>query len=132
MSKIKILISLALSTWLPLYPYRKFRHITLPRTESLHAPFNLNHASYTLIDTTGTVTSYIHLNGSDRERIYRSLKHYGRSTNVTPEFIKQFASSARSRKNIVGLVLQDFTTMKQDVTIGSILDSLGKNKGTHK
>lgn len=104
------------------YSYHKFRH---PVQKSVvHAPFNLSQSSYTLVDTTGTVASYVQLTASDKKRIKKVLNRFAVSTNVTPDFIKQFVSSSRSRKNIVGLVLQDFTLIKNDTTIGAILASL--------
>lgn len=104
--------------------YNKFCHAKM-NAGIAYAPFNLSRASYTMIDTTSTITSYVQLNASDKKRIKKVLNRFDSSTAITPEFIKQFSSSGRSNKNIVGLVLKDFTVIKNEATIGSMLEYLG-------
>lgn len=86
--------------------------------------FSLEKASYIMVDDHGIITSYVYLSPLDKRAIKKQLSSYKPGTLITQDLINECKYPAWRRKHVVGLVLQDFKTMKPTATVDNVLKAL--------
>ncbi|MFI5332555.1 MAG: hypothetical protein ACHQVS_00470 [Candidatus Babeliales bacterium] len=114
-----------------LYGYHKFRCMDClldNKTSSIQfvatPSFSIAKASYVMVDNRGVTTSYVYLSALDKRAIVKQLRAYNTETPITQDLINACKRPAWRRKQVVGLVLQDFKSMKPTATVGDVLAAL--------
>lgn len=112
-----------------LLSYTKFKFIERTAKGDLNAmrlkpPFSLEKADYYFSDQNGLITNYVFLSTPDRKQLQKTLANFDKKETISLDMIKRFKSSGRFNDNFVGLILQDFKTTNQEVTVGNILDAI--------
>lgn len=110
--------------------YQKFRCMDCLLTSQEQSSFvatpsfSLKKASYVMVDSHGITTSYVSLSVCDRGKIAKELRRYDSKKPITQDLINSYKRPAWRRNHVVGLVLQDFKSMKETATVGDVLKAL--------
>lgn len=85
---------------------------------------SVSKAAYVLVDRHGISTSYVYLTALDKRAIAKHLKECDTKTVITNQLIESYIHPSWRRRHVVGLVLQDFRSMKPTATVGDVLRAL--------
>ena len=130
--KMHMIVVVLVSMGTSLYGYHKFRCMDcllssqdgIERTFVATPSFRLDKAAYVMVDNRGMITSYVYLSALDKHAIAKKLHEYKPGTPITQDLINACKRPAWRRKQVVGLVLQDFKSMKPEATVDDVLKAL--------